>query len=349
MAPTSAAKLPTWQKAQPTPWQAFWRDPATVVARWLYSKRKQHVLSAPQAQAGLSRIQPLSIVCISDTHNAQPQVPDGDVLLHTGDLTNGGSFAEIQAQLAWLQSLPHRHKVVIGGNHDLLLDSTFAERHPDRIPDDSCGDGTSLADLEWGDLIYLNDRSVTLELPVPAPASPASPASPSSFSHTITPEARTLLIYGAPWTEQCGVFAFQYPPVRERVWADRIPDNTDIVMVHGPPKGYCDMGGKGCPQLLREIRRAQPALAVFGHIHGGYGQEDMIHSHVEAAYSAIELGDRGLLGVAALLGWLLWDTLFGWLPPHKKVKRTRLVNAALMIGLGADGRPDLRAPVVVQL
>ena len=201
-----------------------------------------------------------------------------------------------------------------------------------------------LRTLYGGGLIYLNDRSVTLDVALPAPASPSSSSSP-----TTTPQSRTLRIYGAPWTEQCGVFAFQYPPVRERVWADRIPDNTDIVMVHGPPKGYCDMGGKGCPQLLREIRRAQPALAVFGHIHRGYGQDDIVHSNVDAAYSAVELGDRGLLGVAVLLGWLLWDRLFGWLRPHKQAKRTRLVNAALMIGVGADGKPNLRAPVVVQL
>lgn len=96
--------------------------------------------------------EPITIVCISDTHNSKPPLPDGDILLHAGDLSQYGTFAEIQSQLNWLNSQPHRHKIAIAGNHDLLLDASFVEAHPDRELDKP---GKSRQDLSWGDVIYL--------------------------------------------------------------------------------------------------------------------------------------------------------------------------------------------------
>ncbi|ELQ33467.1 hypothetical protein OOU_Y34scaffold00937g14 [Pyricularia oryzae Y34] len=60
------------------------------------------------------------------TQHWSDQLPPGDSLVHAGDLSQYGTFAEIQAQLTWLAAQPHRHKVVVAGNHDLLLDSDFA-------------------------------------------------------------------------------------------------------------------------------------------------------------------------------------------------------------------------------
>lgn len=34
-------------------------------------------------------------VCISDTHNRNIALPKGDVLIHAGDMTNNGSYAEV--------------------------------------------------------------------------------------------------------------------------------------------------------------------------------------------------------------------------------------------------------------
>ena len=57
----------------------------------------------------------LRFVAISDTHNhhADLQIPDGDVLLHAGDLTYGGSLEEVESFNAWLGTLPHKHKIVV--------------------------------------------------------------------------------------------------------------------------------------------------------------------------------------------------------------------------------------------
>ena len=97
-----------------TPWQAFRADPKPFLARRLYRP------DPGTAQAGGS----VSIVCISDTHNREPHLPDGDVLLHAGDLTKTGSFAELQAQIDWLDRQPHRHKVIIAGK--LLVEETVS-------------------------------------------------------------------------------------------------------------------------------------------------------------------------------------------------------------------------------
>ena len=50
-------------------------------------------------------------VCISDTHGRRFDVPDGDVLLHSGDLTKHGSVAELEEAMDWIRGLPHKVKV----------------------------------------------------------------------------------------------------------------------------------------------------------------------------------------------------------------------------------------------
>lgn len=60
-------------------------------------------------------------VCVSDTHNASPangafKLPDGDVLIHAGDLTNQGTQAEIRKTLDWIEAADFEAKIVIAGN-----------------------------------------------------------------------------------------------------------------------------------------------------------------------------------------------------------------------------------------
>jgi predicted phosphodiesterase len=99
-------------------------------------------------------VRSIRVVCLSDTHDRiVDDVPDGDLLIHAGDLTTGGTAAEIQSQLDWLDSLPHKHKVIVAGNHDSWFDSS-ARKAQDRAQG-------STVDLK--SLIYLQDRLVTLE------------------------------------------------------------------------------------------------------------------------------------------------------------------------------------------
>ena len=52
-------------------------------------------------------------VCISDTHSRTFPVPPGDVLLHSGDLTNTGLFSEFRTTVEWLRDLPHPTKMSV--------------------------------------------------------------------------------------------------------------------------------------------------------------------------------------------------------------------------------------------
>jgi Icc-related predicted phosphoesterase len=51
-------------------------------------------------------------------------------------------------------------------------------------------------------------------------------------------------------------------------------------MTHGPPFGILDLAPcsnyhSGCPELLEAVLRIQPMLHIFGHVHGGYGTEEI--------------------------------------------------------------------------
>lgn len=183
----------------------------------------------------------MEVVCISDTHLRPPLsgVPDGDVLVHAGDVTMRGNEKEVEEALAWLESLPHPHKILIAGNHDFLF-----ERAPSRA-------GKILT--RHPGLNYLQDSGITIG---------------------------GLRFWGTPWQPWFFDWAFNLgrgAEIREK-W-DLIPDDTDVLIVHGPPLGQLDRNSKGdpcgCSDLGDAIRRVGPRLVVCGHIHEGYGEAEM--------------------------------------------------------------------------
>ncbi|KAJ3484134.1 hypothetical protein NLG97_g7131 [Lecanicillium saksenae] len=308
---TVRRSLPTWRPPRQTRWQRFRRNPALFLAQHLYPYRATKELHNSAQDA-------VSVVCISDTHNTRPNVPDGDLLLHAGDLTIGGSYVELQAQLDWLNTLPHRYKVVIAGNHDLLLDPAFVDRSPDRIYE---GEGTSRGDLDWGTVLYLNNTATTL-----------------TFFN-----GRSIKVYGSPWTPMFGNWAFQYPEVRV-VWPDSVPHDIDILLTHGPPKGHLDDQGKGCAQLLKEISRVRPKLVVFGHIHVARGREEVHYDRVQQAYDRIMDGKGGFWGALLMLFWLIVGRIRKPFSGVGSATTTTLVNAAV-VGQTMD-RADHNGTVV---
>jgi Icc-related predicted phosphoesterase len=90
----------------------------------------------------------LRVVALSDTHgwHHPPQVPEGDVLIHAGDCTHLGRLDQLARFNDFLGRLPHRHKLVVAGNHDFC----FA-RQPE----------ASRACLTQA--TYLQDQAVTIE------------------------------------------------------------------------------------------------------------------------------------------------------------------------------------------
>ncbi|HEY5214701.1 MAG TPA: metallophosphatase domain-containing protein [Acidobacteriaceae bacterium] len=177
------------------------------------------------------------IICISDTHgkHAGLLVPDGDILIHAGDfMTYGNAPREIVDFNAWLGRQPHRHKIVIAGNHDRLFES-----HP--IP--------ARALITNG--IYLEDSGVELD-GLTFWGSPVQPP----FNHwafnvergaairrhwdKIPLETDVLVTHGPP----CGIL-------------DQTGSNTPHL---------------GCEELTKVVENIAPRLHLFGHIHGGHGR-----------------------------------------------------------------------------
>jgi calcineurin-like phosphoesterase family protein len=196
----------------------------------------------------------MRIVCVSDTHTYGPliQVPDGDVLVHAGDLTFRGTLDEVHGELAWLASLPHKHKLFIAGNHDFYFDERFQDGHvfrnwvierPTPIP-------ALLA--EYPELTYLQDSSVTLD---------------------------GVKFYGSPWQPWYYDWAFQFKNgdrnEAARKWGE-IPLDTDVLITHGPALGILDkaydrdkLGDEYLRDALNDLTNLK--LHVCGHIHESYG------------------------------------------------------------------------------
>lgn len=328
---------------------------------------------------------PIRVVCISDTHclpyPGHVPIPDGDLLIHAGDLCNDGGLFEIQSAVDWLQSLPHPQKVVVCGNHDSYFD-VRSRREEDRelsSGSTSAGNGfaavsssssasiRSLDDIDshrvdWGDIHYLQHSSVTLSFPL-------------SSSPSATDTTRSLTLYGAPQIPAISPMgpehAFVYNP-HHNAWAGTVPPETDILISHTPPFAHRDLSpifSTGCPHLLAESWRVRPALHVCGHVHEAYGPEPVYWDFAQRAWERLcaTRCSRARLPLASrLVSGTLRDLLdvHGWLDAVRVVVYGVLgvvwakvwggenagcgwvVNAACMVGnSGRLGNP----PVVIEL
>jgi hypothetical protein len=197
----------------------------------------------------------MKIVALSDTHaqHRDVTVPDGDVLLFAGDLmTCGRRFNEVVSFADWFMKQPHKYKILVAGNHDRLFESNqplclgeFRNR---------------------GNLLYLKDSGTTID---------------------------GVKFWGSPYQPWFYDWAFNVhrgAPIKKH-W-DLIPNDTDVLITHGPPYGILDQAIPtrlesnwssklivhpsehcGCEELLEAVKRVQPRLHFFGHIHGSYGMD----------------------------------------------------------------------------
>ncbi len=64
---------------------------------------------------------------MNDTHEQHRKicVPAGDVLIHAGDFTYFDRAARVTEDFnSWLDELPHKHKIVVSGNHESRVDGS---------------------------------------------------------------------------------------------------------------------------------------------------------------------------------------------------------------------------------
>jgi Icc-related predicted phosphoesterase len=181
---------------------------------------------------------------MSDSHTQQPNhLPDGDILIHAGDWSNRGSMSDLLKFCDFIKSVSLKYRNII----------VIAGNH------DWCAQNTPQVTqdcIEKAGAVYLNDSGITLE---------------------------GIKIWGSPVTPWFFDWAFNKNrgDQIQQHW-DLIPDDTQVLVTHGPPYGIGDELSKrgsepgahvGCSNLMTTIddRLKNLKLHVFGHIHEGCG------------------------------------------------------------------------------
>ena len=200
----------------------------------------------------------MRITVLSDTHTRHglipmEDLPGGDLILHAGDIMNSGyNKNDILDFCTWFGSLnQYENKVFIAGNHDRMF-----ENHPEEVQEML---------NKFLNIDYLQDEDFVIYGDGPEGNSPND----------------NIRIYGSPWQPEFYSWAFNLKRNGIEIsgkW-EAIPDNTDILITHGPAFGSLDtVEGRpwdslGCELLAERIERLKPKIHVCGHIHSGYGYD----------------------------------------------------------------------------
>ena len=201
----------------------------------------------------------MKLVIISDTHSFHRKinVPDGDTLIHCGDITNKGELSLIKDFSSWLKELPHKNKIVIFGNHEIGM--RFGDKRLDAI------------EMITEAAFYLENSSIVID-GIKFYGSPATPH-----------------FYDWEWNYNRGKdIAAEWK---------KIPDNVNVLITHGPSYGILDLvedsGAnkgrdlhQGCKDLAERISFLKELkLHCFGHLHTDGGKSANVNGihYVNAA------------------------------------------------------------------
>ncbi len=80
----------------------------------------------------------MRILHISDTHGFHRQLsdlPNADIIIHSGDVSMADSSNEVVDFVEWFGELDYNYKIFIGGNHDFSLDGKDREKIQGYLPD----------------------------------------------------------------------------------------------------------------------------------------------------------------------------------------------------------------------
>ncbi|PPQ73403.1 hypothetical protein CVT26_015795 [Gymnopilus dilepis] len=219
-------------------------------------------------------------VCISDTHSRSFEVPNGDVLLHSGDLTNHGTIEDLEKTMSWLEALPHKTKIIIAGNHDMALHPAWYEKEWQNWHKmDGKQVGLTLLAHSGARLIEViskQDTAVAAEMVKGDRAKKAGIVylEDEEYKFQVREGGKTWSIYGSPWSPEFFNLAFNYSAAEAKGLVSKIP-KTDILMTHTPAHHVLDritLGDNvGCPSLRSRLTSVRPRLHLSGHIHEAHG------------------------------------------------------------------------------
>jgi Icc-related predicted phosphoesterase len=180
----------------------------------------------------------MKIISISDTHNKHREIkhiPDGDVLVHAGDITNVGEVGVLGDFADWMSQFPHK-KVIIAGNHDLAFTRSSREY--------------ILKYFEEKGIIYLEDSGVEID----GVRFWGSPFQPEFHNWAFNlPRGKALIEKWAMIPDDTSVLITHGPPYQ---------------ILDKAPRGVFDYEHVGCKDLLERILELSKLKAhIFGHIH----------------------------------------------------------------------------------
>jgi len=178
----------------------------------------------------------MKIVFISDTHalHQKLQLPNGDMIIHAGDVSRIGTLSEVKLFLDWYQNLEFKYKIFVAGNHDFFFEKASEHEIENLIPDN---------------LIYLNDSGVTIEnINIWG-----SPISPRFFDWAFNRDrGKNIKQHWNLIPHNTNILITHGPPMS-------ILDITT------------SQQHVGCQDLLDSVKIIKPKIHVFGHIHESYG------------------------------------------------------------------------------
>jgi len=183
----------------------------------------------------------LRIVCLSDTHNRHRDalIPEGDILIHAGDITQFGEEDILRDFNQFMADLPHKHKVIIAGNHDFYFQ---------KFPEESRTIMTNC--------IYLQDEEVVIE-GLRIYGSPWQPWFYDwAFNLRRGDEIRERWLMIPPGID---ILVTHGPPQGE----GDLNRRGELI---------------GCEDLLDVVKIIRPKYHVFGHNHSGYGLSKSKHT-----------------------------------------------------------------------
>jgi Icc-related predicted phosphoesterase len=207
----------------------------------------------------------MKIVALSDTHGSHRSVnmPQGDIVIHCGDYTRRSNYPGTLDFIQWYSNLKFSYKILIAGNHD-----RFTEKRKQDFFEIINGRG----------IIYLENQSVQIG---------------------------NNKFFGSPYTQKfVGIGSFTYSNEHEtrKIW-NLIPEDTNILLTHGPAKGFRDFSKTenkhtGCDVLLEHILKIKCPYHIFGHIHESYGieaNEDTVFINASLVNGAEELINKPVI------------------------------------------------------
>lgn len=237
----------------------------------LYSQNAQQNDNKYNSNLTNSNSNSMRIIGISDTHNMHEKLTneinnlyqsENDILIHAGDMTEGNKEDLININ-NWFSKLKFKKSniICVSGNMDGIS-----------------LDGTLNGHKIFNNAIYLEHELYQLNI-----------------------NNKLINIFGSPWTLKfVGGFQIYNEKTSNNLW-NKVPNNIDILITHGPPAGILDRTSSGIHtgdnSLYDNVfNRIKPKVHIFGHVHNSFGNKtiDNIQFVNVAQYDGLTMFGRSV-------------------------------------------------------